>query len=336
MTTKLLKEADFHIGANFIKKGGTVAFRTETVYGLGADATNDEAVQKIFNAKDRPKKNPLIIHFYGVDHLEKYFPNIDSNILNIFNKIKSGLTVILPKPENSLISDIALGGQDTVAVRIPSCKFAQKFIKRCRTPIAAPSANLSSRPSSTSWQDVMEDLNKRIDAVFMGKPAIGGIESTVIKISDNKVGILRQGVVSRAKIEKALGMETYLIQDKEEASASPGTMFKHYSPSVPLYIMDDESMNEKESAIILCKSGNAGKYKELRVMKLGNNAKSIGSKLFAKFREAEKAVLNDHNLTCIIIEQMPNDSKFDSIKERIEKASTKYVKQEDISAPIKF
>ncbi|MCL2570704.1 MAG: L-threonylcarbamoyladenylate synthase [Firmicutes bacterium] len=332
--TKLLKESEIFVGAQIIKSGGTVAFRTETVYGLGADATSDLAVQKIFDAKSRPAVNPLIIHFYGIAHLIQYFPHVDQIVQDVFKKVKYGITVILPKPENFRIANRALGGLDTVAVRIPNCGFSKKFIQACGVPIAAPSANISTRPSSTRWQDVYDDLNKRVNAIFMGKPAEQGIESTVIKLNklpngEYEIGILRQGAVSQARLEKLLGYRTYIVEDKKEKESSPGTRFKHYSPSIPVYVSScvratSEFVKDK-NVIILCLNSSRGKYTSKTIL-LGNTITSVKASFFAKLRQAEKEIITNRKRgntgqEAIIIEELPNRPEFDSIKERISKAS---------------
>ena len=343
--TKLHKEIEVEAGASIIRDGGIVAFRTETVYGLGADATNAEAVAKVFEAKGRPADNPLIVHFASLKHLRKYFPNIDDDTVRVFDNFKRALTVVLPKPEQ--IPDIVTGGKDSVAVRIPGCFFARRFIKRCGVPIAAPSANTTSRPSPTSWQDVYEDLNKKIDAIFMGRSCKYGIESTVIKIVENdsvhatskedlraKILVLRLGSVDVKSLAKKMKMKVEVLGDSPDEMkirhASPGTRFKHYAPSCPVitFPYDDsmsaniisyatEQINLGKSLVILSHSSNRYLYPGIPVMHLGWTARRVAKSLFSTFRVAEKGA------DLIICEMFPNTLAFAAVNERITKASQK-------------
>jgi len=344
--THLLNEnniKDFAHGVNIIKQGGTVAFRTETVYGLGADATSDDAIKKIFIAKNRPQSNPLIIHFHSLEHLQQYI-NVPQELVPLF-KIKHALTVVLEKPEASdnkpELSQVALGGQNTVACRIPSCPFARKFIKDCGLPIAAPSANTSTRPSPTRWQDVYDDLNRRIDAIFTGAQTNIGLESTVILYNNGILEVLRQGGINIKKLSRLSKMPVKLVtKESEKLHKSPGTRFKHYSPSAPLQIITKlpaVEFLENKHAIILCRTQNKKLYNHLlsslpdtvRIITLGKNAKQVQTNLFAAFREAEKLLETlcfdakqfTKSSQLILIESMPKTQDFSSVNERISKAS---------------
>lgn len=313
--TKLLKESDMAQGVAIIKQGGLVAFRTETVYGLGADATNDNAVKKIFIAKSRPQTNPLIVHFHSLKHLKSYI-DVPQEILPLF-RVKGALTVVLKKGDCN-ISQFVTGGQDTVACRIPACGFAKKFIKAAGVPIAAPSANTSTRPSPTRWQDVYDDLNNRIEAIFMGGQTKIGVESTVVLWSGGKINILRQGGVDANTLEKITKLPVAVSKDNAKLVKSPGTKFKHYTPNVPLHIIKEDSSVQSDG-VILCRTANKKKYpKTAKIIPLGNTAKQIQANLFAAFRDAEKL-----NPIQILIEQMPNTEEFSSINDRIQKAATK-------------
>ena len=335
---KLLRESQLYQGVDIIKNGGTVAFRTETVYGLGADATNDEAIKKIFQAKARPQENPLIIHFASLDHLRFFFPNIDSVALSILTKVKSALTILLPKPEDCLISPVAYGGGDFVAVRIPNCNFSKRFIRACGVPLAAPSANTSSRPSTTRWEDVVADLDQKADAVFMGRHSSIGLESTVIHLTpQNTIEVLRQGGASIQLLKNKTGLPVTLATHEEQLKSSPGTRFKHYSPSVPLYIgwprgycheTDFTEMVERinnfaatRHTIVLCATQHYRKYPGLTLIPLGRNAKQISYNLFKAIRVAEKMILAGEGSGAIVVEAFEDTDKFLSINERLSKAS---------------
>lgn len=321
--TKLLAEHELKAGAQIIRDGGTVAFRTETVYGLGADATSETAVAKIFEAKGRPAVNPLIVHFASLEDVFSFFPDVDAQTRRVLELAKSALTVILPRPKR--IPAITSGGLDTVAVRVPACKFACSFIRACGVPIAAPSANTSTRPSPTRWQDVYEDLNGHIDAIFKGKQTRIGLESTVVRVNKNIIEVLRLGGTCTEELAKITGMPVELITNKEHAKSSPGTAFKHYAPSCPLVISQEPNMVKKikeyisdKDAVVLCMEQNKKCYqtKTQRVISLGSTAKQISKNLFAAIREAEK--ISD----AIACETFPNSPEFEAVNERIRRASS--------------
>jgi len=184
--TKLLTEKQIHDAAQIIRNGGLVAFRTETVYGLGANALNPTAAQKIFIAKNRPPEKHLVMMFPSLKHALAHFPNdIDATHQKLFKKFRKGLTVILPNGQG---------------VRIPSDPVAKKFLRTCAVPLFVTSANLSDQPSPTTWQEVHVALDDRVDAIIMSKPCKLGKESTIIKIEKDQIKILRQGAISADKL----------------------------------------------------------------------------------------------------------------------------------------
>jgi len=352
--TKLLDEKkELLEGASLIQNGQLVAFRTETVYGLGADATNESACAKIFTAKNRPPKNPLIVHFHSLKQLGEYFP-LDETTTMIMSRVKRALTVVLPRPANTRIATSVSAGADTVAVRVPAEKFARKFIAACGVPLAAPSANTSSRPSSTRWQDVYDDLNKRIDGIFIGKQATGGMESTVIrieqftetitnkegnpeKVTRHRIEVLRLGGTSIRELERRTKLPVSLVSaddtktNTKKLKVSPGTQFKHYAPSIPLLVLErDEILTyaKTNTCIILCKGNPAKQYVGLHALSLGNNPKQIATNLFAKIREAEKMLTEGGDAgelfaqKSILVEKLPATDVYATINERLSKASS--------------
>jgi len=300
--TKLLRETQIKTAAEIIKKGGTVAFRTETVYGLGADATNVTAVEKIFAAKKRPAVNPLIVHFASLESLFQKFPNIDNTTKQVLQKVEKAITVILPRPQ--WIPLITTGGLETVAVRVPACAFSRKFIKECGVPLAAPSANSSTRPSPTRWQDVHNDLAGRIDAIICGAQTKIGVESTVIKILDNgQIQVLRLGGVNTAQLSKKTGMTVKYLPTNE----SPGTQFKHYAPACPLWLTRDPN------------SVRSARAKVIRRSDLGPNP---AKNLFAALRDAE-------NCDFIVAEVFPDIPKYQTVNERLARASAGWYNEKE-------
>lgn len=229
-----LKEA-----AGIIKKGGTVAFPTETVYGLGADALNPEAIRKVFKAKGRPSDNPLIVHIASIADLKLIAKRPAKISLALINNFWPGpLTIILKKKK--IVPDIVTGGLDTVAVRMPDNKIALSLIKKAGVPLVAPSANLSGRPSPTRAKDVANDLSGRIDLIIDGGKTRIGIESTVIDMTTTPPTLLRPGGLPVEEIEKVIGhIQRLSISDGKKPGRSPGMKYRHYAPKAKMVIVVD-------------------------------------------------------------------------------------------------
>ena len=224
--------------AELLKKGDVVAFPTETVYGLGADATNPVAVQKIFAAKGRPSDNPLIVHLGDVAQIDTVAREISDTARVLMDAFWPGaLTVILPK--NPTICKEATAGLDTVGVRLPSHPIALALLRETGLPIAAPSANLSGKPSPTIAEHVLEDFTGTIGGVLEGGAASIGLESTVIDCTVNPPCILRPGGVTREMIEDVIGDVT-VAQGSVMAPKSPGQKYRHYATRAPLTIVNGD------------------------------------------------------------------------------------------------
>ena len=244
--TEILSPTDENIekAGKLLKSGEVVGIPTETVYGLAADATNPDAVSKIFVAKGRPQDNPLIVHIADKDDIEKYAHDIPEIAYRIADKFWPGpLTMVLPKKD--IIPEVTSGGLDTVGIRFPSNPIAQKIIKSAGAPLAAPSANLSGKPSTTTAKHVYDDMNGRISAIVDGGACSVGVESTVISFSGEDVIILRPGFVSREDlltIAENVVIDKGVLSEMSEDSvvASPGMKYKHYSPKANVVIIDGE------------------------------------------------------------------------------------------------
>ena len=235
--------------AKLIREGGIVAFPTETVYGLGADATNIDALQKIFSAKGRPASDPLIVHVAGIDMLKLVAREIPGRAWDLIAKFWPGpLTLILLKTEN--IPGIVTSCLDTVAVRMPDNPIALSLITEAGVPLAAPSANTFGRPSSTSAGHVMDDLNGKIDLVLDGGPSNVGLESTILDISCAPPNILRPGGISPEKLEAAVGRVSFLRNRVTDVSKSPGTLKQHYAPRAQILLYEGE---DKDRVILAMK-----------------------------------------------------------------------------------
>lgn len=210
-----------------------MAFPTETVYGLGANAYDVEAVASTYIAKGRPSDNPLIVHVYCKEQIYEVASEVNDDALKIIDTLMpNSLTIVLPK--KATISDTITAGLNTVAIRMPSSVEARAFLQHAQVPVTAPSANVSGRPSPTTWQRVKDDLDGKISAILCGQPCQVGIESTVLDLSGNQPLILRPGAVTPAMIEAALGKSVRVVTNPSEKVNSPGVKYKHYAPKVEM------------------------------------------------------------------------------------------------------
>jgi L-threonylcarbamoyladenylate synthase len=229
--------------ANIINKGGLVAFPTETVYGLGADALNPTAVAALFKAKKRPLDNPPIVHVENVKTvytLAKHVPPKAEQAMKLF--WPGPLTLIFKR--SPAVPEVTVAGLDTIAVRMPNHKVALALIKESHCPIAAPSANLAGKPSPTTAEHVWDDLNGRIDAILDAGPTSVGVESTVLDMSVNTPMVLRPGGTPTEALRKALGdvrLHPFVAAEKEgpvEKTRSPGMKHKHYAPNAQVIVVE--------------------------------------------------------------------------------------------------
>ena len=230
MQTKIFNTSihDLSKASELIKSGGTLAFPTETVYGLGADATNKLAVAKIFQAKGRPSFNPLIIHCFSIEQIQT-FARWSSEAQKVANKFWPGpLTMVLPLLPNNQISSLALAGLQTVAVRMPDHSVAQSILQLANTPIAAPSANPSGAVSATKAEHVISRLNGKIEGIISGYSSKIGLESTIISFLPEP-SILRFGAIDETDISELLGLDLKKKRKDEKISA-PGQLSSHYAP----------------------------------------------------------------------------------------------------------
>ncbi len=243
-----------------LNNGGVVAIPTETVYGLAASAYDQNAINSVFKAKGRPQDNPLIVHIANMEMLYEVAKDIPKAALECAKRFWPGpLTMVLKKTEK--VADCVSGGLSTVAVRMPSNTVAKDIIEKSKLPLAAPSANLSGKPSPTTANHVLADLDGKIDAVVMGQDCTVGIESTVITLVGERPVLLRPGVVTveqlreilpNIMVDKAVLVELH----EDEKAASPGMKYKHYAPLTQTYLVEGESfaefVNTLENAVAVC------------------------------------------------------------------------------------
>ncbi len=235
-------QAAIAAAAAAIKAGGVIAFPTETVYGLGANGLEAAAVEKIFAAKGRPADNPLILHVASLAQAEALVRAIDGNARRLMQAFWPGpLTLVLKKGAG--IPDCVTAGLDTVAVRWPSHPVAQAVIQAAGVPIAAPSANLSGRPSPTDAQDVLADMDGVIDGVVDGGSAQVGVESTVVDCTGPTPVVLRPGGITLEALEAEVGvaeLDPALAGDQTATPKAPGMKYRHYAPKAPLWVVEGE------------------------------------------------------------------------------------------------
>ena len=249
MTTDIIKidspqDEGIKKAADVIRRGGLVIFPTETVYGLGADATNAEAAKSIYAAKGRPSDNPLIIHVSNPKDAEEYAVTNEYYYILAKKFMPGPLTVILPRKDT--IPPQTAGGLDTVAVRCPAHPIANAIIAATGVPIAAPSANISGKPSPTNASDVINDMNGRVDMIVDGGDSEIGLESTIIKLEGSKGILLRPGAITvdalRCVLEDVEIAPAVLGKLAEnEKPLSPGMKYRHYAPDAPLILLDGNS-----------------------------------------------------------------------------------------------
>lgn len=288
--------------AEIIGRGGLVAFPTETVYGLGADATDAEAAKKIYAAKGRPSDNPLIIHVAAPEDAEKY-----AYTCALYGKLAEAfmpgpLTVIMKKRD--IIPNSVTGGLDTVAVRCPAHPTARALIRASGTTIAAPSANLSGSPSPTCAEHVRADLDGVIDAIIDGGECEIGLESTIVKIDGDRLTLLRPGAITadalRCVCENVdiAPAVTHMLAENERP-LSPGMKYKHYAPSVPLVLLEGESdkvmtflhnAQNAEKCAILCYHEELNALRSERLIDIGaeGDLETQAQRLFAALRQADR------------------------------------------------
>ena len=260
MKTEILSTAavDIAKAAKIIRAGGLVAFPTETVYGLGADALNGEAVANVYKAKGRPSDNPMIVHISRASDMGRLTPMLSPDIVSLIENFWPGpLTMVVKKKDG--VPDRTTGGLDTVAVRMPDSKAALELINMSDCPIAAPSANISGRPSPTRAKDVIADMDGKIEAVICGDDCRVGIESTVVDMTGETPTILRPGIITAENIEAALGKKVYYDKALLEAGnhkeldpaecksgagagdfrpKSPGMKYRHYAPKAQMTVIE--------------------------------------------------------------------------------------------------
>ncbi|MBQ7765860.1 MAG: threonylcarbamoyl-AMP synthase [Lachnospiraceae bacterium] len=341
-----IDEQEIARAGKIILNGGLVAFPTETVYGLGGDGLNPDSARKIYEAKGRPSDNPLIVHIYRMEDLEILVKEIPESARKLAEAFWPGpLTMILPKDD--LVPDETTGGLDTVAVRMPSHKVALAFIKAAGGFVAAPSANLSGKPSPTLAKYVLEDMDGRIDMIIDGGDIAIGLESTIVDLTGDVPMILRPGYITLDMLKDVLGEvtmdPTLLDDDCKERPKAPGMRYRHYAPKGDMLIIEgepdkvvkeinmlvEESRQKGYKTGVIATAENADKYRADVVKVVGNrnDDTAIAASLYRILRE-----FDDEEADAIYSESFATDGFGHAIMNRLLKAAGhKYIKiQEEV------
>ncbi len=283
---KTLLTGDIAVAADHLKRSGLVAFPTETVYGLGANAFDEAAIRRIFEAKERPSDNPLIIHIGSIEQVKEIAENLSHTANDLIAEFFPGpLTLVLTR--RSSVPDVLSAGLDSIGVRMPADATAHAFLAKCGVPVAAPSANLSGRPSPTTWEAVYEDLNGRIDCILQSEPTLIGLESTVVDCTADLPVILRAGAISLESLRETVPSILVRTADPTGAPKSPGMRHRHYSPNARVVIVRE---NEK------CENSSDGGYigidspsTEFRLSRICNSVDAYAKSVFEFFRECDRS-----------------------------------------------
>ncbi|MGC8547561.1 MAG: L-threonylcarbamoyladenylate synthase [Candidatus Micrarchaeia archaeon] len=316
--------------AEIIKSGGTVIFPTETVYGLGANAFDAKAALKVFEAKNRPADNPLIVHIASIEQLGDVASNIPEKLLPILNKVWPGpLTFILDKQDR--IPFEVTGGLATVAVRMPAHPVALELIKESGVPIAAPSANIATRPSPTKAEHIIKEMSGKVDAIIDAGRTFFGLESTILDVRKTPPVLLRPGPFTLEELNKLFGKVIVTESAKGNAEASvaiaPGMKYKHYAPQKKLLLVPDKSVLKQIAEYcvgsnlriaVLCSNETASSMPDILSIRLGSekNLYEIASNLFDSFRQ-----LDSLDASLGLIQAFPEQGIGLAIMNRIRKAT---------------
>ena len=325
-------EENIKYAAEILKSGGLLAFPTETVYGLGASIAFPDAVSRIFEVKGRPQDNPLILHISDLSEISNCAVNVPANAYELAKKFWPGpLTMILDKAAN--IPDVVTAGLDTVGVRCPANAVTRAIIKACGRPVAAPSANLSGKPSTTNAQHVIHDLLGKIEGIVDGGECAVGLESTIIDLTTRPPRLLRPGGITLSQLEEILGCVEVDPAVKRalkegETPKAPGMKYRHYAPRAPLYILRGSSekacefVSQQKSGkkAVLCYDEEKEIFKksDAEVYTYGRleNPIELAQQLFSRLRE-----LDETDVNCIYARCPEGDGVEMAIRNRLSKAA---------------
>lgn len=315
------------IASRIICCGGTVIFPTETVYGLGANGLDPEAAHRIYQAKGRPSDNPLILHIADMEMLGLVARNFGEKALKLAEAFWPGpLTMVFDKQD--IVPMETTGGLSTVAVRMPNNEIARELIRLSNVPIAAPSANISGRPSITMWEDAVEEMGERVDAIILSEPSEVGLESTIIDMTQEIPVILRPGKIVLSELKAVVGSVRVdkTVLGKGDAPKAPGMKYIHYSPNASVYvvkgegavkrILEEYQKHREEDPVIFAMEKHREHYKGLKLYSLGSTSLEAARLLFSYLRKADK---EGHRV--VLMEDVGEDEVGLAVMNRAEKAA---------------
>lgn len=315
----MVSDKDIQAAVEQLSAGNLVAFPTETVYGLGADALNALAVAKIFELKKRPSFDPLIVHIHSLEQINELVVNLDTRVEKLATAFWPGpLTIIMEK--SSIIPDIVTAGLSTVGIRMPSNPVAIQLLKAFNKPIAAPSANMFGKVSPTKAEHVTNKL-EGVEMVLDGGPVSVGIESTIVQLLDDGFKILRPGFITYEDISSVIPASSDLSKDEVIA---PGMVKSHYSPDVYLKLIDsiDEvTQSDAVNAAIIPFKSESGldKFKIVKRLSANDDLKQYAVNIFSALHE-----LQDENIDAIYVEKIPEEGLGLAIMDRLKKAAYRF------------
>jgi len=317
----IVKATDTHIAAaaEIIKSGGIVAFPTETVYGLGADALNPVAVARIFEAKNRPFFDPLIVHIAEMPDLEKIVKEVDAKSIKLMERFWPGpLTVILEK--NDALPHIVTSSLPNVAVRMPSHSTALELIKKSGSPIAAPSANRFGCLSPTNAEHVFNQLGDSVDIIIDDGPCTFGIESTIIKISEEKIFLLRHGAITKEEIEEYI-KEPVILDVTNDKIEAPGQLPYHYSPDKQIILLDKITAIEERCGYLFYKKPEISiPENRSKILSESGNLREAAANLFSHLHYLDRL-----DIDRIYAEKIEEKNLGIAIMDRLNKAAMKHL-----------
>jgi L-threonylcarbamoyladenylate synthase len=302
-----------------LRAGELVVFPTETVYGLGANASNPAAVRKIFEMKGRPADHPVIVHLDNPRYLHRWVSEVPPLAEKLAAKFWPGpLTLILPKGEN--VNDVVTGGQDSIGIRVPSHPIAQQLLTAFGGGIAAPSANRYGRLSPTKTEHVRDELGEAVGVILDGGESPIGLESTIVSCLDNAVRLLRPGFITRSQLVQTVGE----LAEGGVAPRSPGDRVLHYAPSTPLEIVSSDDLEvrageivaREEKVAVLAMRPPLNTQRYMTWINAGKKPEAYAHNLYNHLRTLDRA-----GCTRILVQELPLDERWAAILDRLQRAS---------------
>ncbi len=309
---------DVSVAAKLLQKGEVVAIPTETVYGLGANALDPSAVTKIYQTKERPSFNPLILHLPNLEAARPYIQDVHPMAQQLADRFWPGsLSLLFPKTD--MVPDIVTAGLPNVVIRVPNHELTLQLLQEVKFPVAAPSANISNTVSPTSAERVQQNLGDKIEYILDGGPCTVGVESTIVSFVDDEVTILREGGISKEEIEAELGISVSYKKAKEVTA--PGQLKRHYATRKPLYVVDDIeeamlSFRDKKVSAMLFETKQI-KANKVYLLSHNYNLSEIAINLFEMMNKAD-----EDNSEIILVERIKEEGIGKAIADRLRRAST--------------